>query len=510
MSAGPPGPEQPESGRYDPAGERPYGPPPGAVLSRAAGPAGGPASTAPADAPAPPSAATTAPPAGHVLGAPARPEPLAGERAVRQRRQAAAPTGLGAASGRAASASRVAMPAQAGYRSSRRPSIGAALRAARQSLPGLPPSGFVRRRARAIGLGRLLTWELAGATLIASIGRPRTVAIAAIAAVACAVAATTIRIRGRLLYQWLARAGRYLLRTHQTQLAPGEHAAEDLVGQLADRPSVETIDLDGIPVAFIHQSDGIATVLELQIPDPDGDAAWAARTSVASLLPSPDPNAPPFAAKLIMQTSSRLASTARSPDASRRVWITVQVLRTADIHAEADLSLALANAVQRLIRRLAREDVPTRTFDREETLSLVSALAHLDNSDSSEPLRLGERWAAWQAGGAVHACFGVRHWHDVDEAVRLQILRRLHLIPSRGTTIAIAARRSDWRTSGSDAGPVVVRITESDRARLENSASLLAFAFDDLPEDIGLERLDGDQAGAVAGSLPLNAKAAGH
>jgi len=53
-----------------------------------------------------------------------------------------------------------------------------------------------------------------------------------------------------------------------------------------------------------------------------------------------------------------------------------------------------------------------------------------------------------------------------------------------------------------------VRITESDRARLENSASLLAFAFDDLPEDIGVERMDGDQADAVAGSLPLNAQAA--
>jgi type VII secretion protein EccE len=412
---------------------------------------------------------------------------------------------------RAAARAQPRIPARYQAAPARPSALAVAVRAIRRGLSASPPEPTSRRRSRgigSIGRGRLLCWELAGATLIASIGRPRTVAIAAIAAVACAVAATTVRIRGRLLYQWLGRAGRYLLRPHQTHLVAGEHAAEDLVGQLADRPSVETIDLDGIPVAFIHQSDGIATVLELQIPDPDGDAAWAARTSVASLLPSPDPDAPPFAAKLIMQTASRLTSGARSPDAGRPVWITVQVLRTADIHAEADLSLALANAVQRLIRRLAREEVPTRTFDREETLSLVSALAHLDNSHSSEPLRLGESWAAWHAGGAVHACFGVRHWHDVDEAVRLQVLRRLHLIPSRGTTIAIAARRADWRTSGRATGQVVVRITESDRARLENSASLLAFAFDDLPEDIGVERLDGDQAGAVAGSLPLNAQAA--
>jgi len=460
---------------------------------------------------APLSTAAAPPPAGHLLIAPTRPGAAVqtGEpRAVRLRKEAAQAPSLGRATGRAQP--RTGRRRPAGPALARPSSIAAMLRAVRQSLPGNAPSGPVRRRARSIGLGRLLTWELAAATLIASIGRPRTVTIAAIAAVTCAVAATTVRIRGRLLYQWLARAVRYLLRRHQAQLAAGDLTAEDLIDHLADHPSVETIDLDGIPVAFIHQADGVATVLELQIPDdfshPDPAALpWAARTSVASLLPSPDADAPLFAAKLIMQTTPTPNLGVRSGDAGRRVWITVQAVRTADIHADDDLSLALANAVQRMIRRLAREDVPTRTFDREETLSLVSALSHLDGIPDTEPPRLDETWAAWQAGSAVHACFRIRHWPDADQAVRAQILRRLHLIPSRGTTIAIAARR-EARQVPTD-GELLVRITESDRARLENSASLLAFAFEDLAEDVGLERFDGDHVAAVASSLPLNAQA---
>jgi type VII secretion protein EccE len=364
---------------------------------------------------------------------------------------------------------------------------------------------------RAIGLGRLLCWELAAAALVASIGRPRSVTLAALTAVACTVAATTVRIRGRLLYEWLVRAGRYLVRRHRAQLVPGVNAAEDLVDHLADHPSIETVDLDGIPVAFIHQADGIATVLELQIPDELGDGAWVARTSVASLLPAPDPNAPPFAAKLIMQTTPAPNRAARSRDANRRVWITVQAERSIDTDGDDELSLALANAVQRMIRRLAREDVPTRTFDRDETLSLVAALSHLDTATGTptdtEPVRLDENWASWQAGSAEHACFLLRRWPDADDALRQQILRRLHLIPSRGTTIAVAARRQARPSTTGDDGQLVVRITESDRVRLENSASLLAFAFEDMADAVGLERLDGDHVAAVAGSLPLNAQA---
>ena len=499
MSAGPPN-----------AGPPDAGPPAGSATSASTASANPPAEPAETSA-APLSTAAAPPPAGHLLIAPTRPGAAVqtGEpRAVRLRKETAQAPSLGRATGRAqprAGRRRPAGPALA-----RRSSIAAMLRAVRQSLPGNAPSGPVRRRARSIGLGRLLTWELAAATLIASIGRPRTVTIAAIAAVTCAVVATTVRIRGRLLYQWLARAARYLLRPHQAQLAAGDLTAEDLIDHLADHPSVETIDLDGIPVAFIHQADGVATVLELQIPDdfghPDPAALpWAARTSVASLLPAPDADAPLFAAKLIMQTTPTPNLGARSGDAGRRVWITVQAVRTADIHADDDLSLALANAVQRMIRRLAREDVPTRTFDREETLSLVSALSHLDGIPDTEPPRLDETWAAWQAGSAVHACFRIRHWPDADQAVRAQILRRLHLIPSRGTTIAIAARRQTRQVPAD--GQLLVRITESDRARLENSASLLAFAFEDLAEDVGLERFDGDHVAAVASSLPLNAQA---
>jgi len=317
------------------------------------------------------------------------------------------------------------------------------------------------------------------------------------------VAATALRFHGLWLYQWLARIGAFLLRQRHRTIQAGADSADDLVDVVAQHARVETVDLDDVPVAFIHHPAGITAVLEPHVSSgsyEDGSTSPGLNlSSAASLLPSSDVDTPPYAAQLIMQMAP---ASAPGGTARRRTWITLQAVRTADIHRDDDLGAALANSVRRLIRRLARDELPTRTLDREEALSLIVGLAQLgDPADGPDPVQVRETWGAWNAGLTTQACFRIDKWQEAEESARQLILHRLQMVPSLGTTVAIAARRRDRRAELQS--HVVIRITEANRARLNNSADLLEFAMANTGSNVRLERLNGDQLAAVAASLPL-------
>jgi type VII secretion protein EccE len=186
----------------------------------------------------------------------------------------------------------------------------------------------------------------------------------------------------------------------------------------------------------------------------------------------------------------------------RRTWITLQAIRTADIYRDDDLGAALASAVRRLIRRLARDELPTRTLDRDEALSLLVGMSQLtDEAAGPDPVPVRETWGAWEAGSTAQACFRLDGWQEADEVSRELILRRLQLIPSLATTAAIAATRGGHRADPQV--QVTVRIAETTRALLDNSADLLAFAIQTTGTNVRLERLNGGHLAAVAASLPL-------
>jgi len=379
------------------------------------------------------------------------------------------------------------------------------------SVTGRGPMPRARRNRRRVGVGRLVCWELVVVALLASVGGPRAVKVATVAAAVAVFAATTIRIRDRFLYEWFGRGVRYVLRRGEADLVPDESGPQDLLGHLAPHARIETVDVDGIPVAFICRPEGVAAVLEMQDPAGPTEAIWASVMSVPSLLPLPDANAPPFAAQVVMHTTPADLGvlTADAMRLTQRAWVTMQAVRTADFPDDDTLRLALANAVHRLVRRLARDDVATRTLDREETLALIAGLAQLEDvPDSLDPMLLTERWGGWQAGATVHACFRLGHWGEADAECRRLVLRRLQLIPSRGTTIAITVSRRNRRGDAETDTEVIVRLTETDSMRLDNSANLLEFALEDVGIDLGLERLDGEHQTAVAASLPLGVRVA--
>jgi hypothetical protein len=347
-------------------------------------------------------------------------------------------------------------------------------RAASVSAPPTAPdlATRIRTAVRRIGVARVLCWQIALLAALATIGEPRPVVIAIVAGAIAAVAATTIRMHGHWLYEWIFRAAKFTLRPRQRKIEPGR-----VLDVFARHTRVETVELDDVPVALIHHPGGIAAILEPQ-SQPDEF------TSPAALLPPPDVNTPPFAAQMIMQL------TGKTP----RTWITVQAVRSRDIYRDSDLTAALTNTVHRLTRRLTREEVPTRALDRDEALTLIGALAQLD--DVAAPCR--ETWDAWETGTTVQACFQLTKWQEAPEHIRQLILRHLRLLPSLNTAIAIAARQT---ARGEPRTNVIVRITEADRTLLNNSADLLTFALDG--SGIVLDRLDGDHLAAVAASLPL-------
>ena len=346
--------------------------------------------------------------------------------------------------------------------------------------------------------GRLVCWELAVLTLLAVLDAPWPLKIVALTTAAILVAATVLRVRDRLLCEWFARTARFLLHRRAAELRPGEHAASDLAQHLAGPVQLESVEVDGMPAAYVRRPEGVAAVLELFHPD---DGSWADVLAPESLLPPPDADAVPFAVHVVMQGAAPepgvLAGPAGQP---RRLWVTLQAVRTAELPDDDALRTTLANSVHRLVRRLRRADVPTRPLDITQVLALITSLTSLD--DATRPIPVRERWDRWQAGALVHACFRI-DWSDADPANRRLALRRLQLVPSRGTTIAITARQLPGPGEFGDDRHAIVRISADDHRWLANSADLLAFALHDLSPTIGLERLDGAHHGAVAASLPL-------
>lgn len=447
-----------------------------------------------------------------VTTTPAEPRPTRAAAPERQAgtasRASATPTVDFTAIGRRAEQARAAVRGFSLGRSTGRTS-GSRLKLALAAASRWKPFPRTRQAIRRIGIGRALCWQLSAVALLTTLGTSRAVTIATVVGVASVVASTTIRIHGKLLYEWLFRAGRYLLRARQATLAPGPQSAQDLVDLVAQHTSVETVDLDEMTIAFIHQPAGIAAVLELHELEEPGYPAGLKLTSPAPLLPPPDSMSPRYAAQMIMQISPPPDLSVLSGDTSRpqqRAWITLQAIRTADAYTDADLGASLGTAVQRLLRRLVREELPTRTLDRDEALTLITALSQLDSIAAGvTPAPASESWGAMSVGSTTQACFRIDGWLDTDEMARQLVLRRIQLIPSRGTTVAIAARRKERRSDTEC--HVIVRITEANRPLLDNSANLLAFALDDL-HGLKLERLNGDHLAAVAGSLPLGAQTA--
>ncbi|MFI7677955.1 hypothetical protein [Actinophytocola sp. NPDC049390] len=341
--------------------------------------------------------------------------------------------------------------------------------------PSAPPRPAARRPRRVVL--PIVVGELVLVLVLLTLDR----SWPAIAGVACAGgvlgAFAAVRVRGRLLCQWVVVAGRFLFRERVADL-PGEHVGAALLRLL--RPGARCAHtMIGDARAFVvSDAAGVATVLRPE----SGPPVPAPR----DLLPDAD-KALAYAVQVVHH-----ASVDRSQPP--RVWLTLQALRTAEVWTDDDVRAALANVVRRVRRRAG---LPLRMLTEEETLRSYAALAHVNLGRG----RVREEWWSWHSGPIRQATFAVDGWGDLDPSAAARLVRwLLAAAPDTAVTLSCSAHHDPVSPVGVPVVAAVLRVATSKPEALEAAVVDMARLADEV--GVVLRRLDGVHVRGVAATLP--------
>ncbi|TDD50771.1 hypothetical protein [Saccharopolyspora elongata] len=356
---------------------------------------------------------------------------------------------------------------------------------AARSAAGPPETTSARPRPLGgIGVLQIMCWQLVLIAVVLVIGRPWPAIAAVVLAAAIVLALTAVRTRDRWLYEWLALSWKYLLRKRDRDLRSADEAGRALLRLISPESVWLVDDVGDDVVSMLSRAAGISAVLQPRttarapkpMPPPE------------TMLPPLSEQAPAFAVQVVHHAGF---SQAHAP----RVWLTLQVLRTVEVHRDAEVRQALGNAVRRVKRQL-RRGTPTRGLTEHEVLGTISSLAHV----TADRSRIREQWRLWHTGPVSQATFELEGWPGLSPAVATQALHRLlAAAPHAAVTIAVTAHRST-----TDAEPRVsatMRIAAANLQALEHTTQVLTGLARGW--GIGVERLDGRHVRGVAATLPI-------
>lgn len=370
-----------------------------------------------------------------------------------------------------------------------------------------------------VHVGQLVCWEVAVATVAAGLGRTTAVLVTLCMVAGVALALTGIRVRQRWLYQWIGVWLRYLVRSRRRPLpadVDGIDLAAALLDQISPGATTGTVQVDGVDVGLVEHQGGVTALVALGPGEP-GLLAGAPKPvpSPATLLPLSEPGDPvvtiqvvvhtapaplPGANGTVQATSYRQLTGGLVP-ARRSTWIALQVLRTPDDHADADLRASMQGAVRRLLRRLTKDGAHVQVLDRVELLTVLGALAHVepptDRRHGAEQAVLRERWRSWSLPGLSQTTLRLRTWPEPTGRANRDLVDNLSGIESVSTTVSVAARRHGAQVELQ----ALVRLAAADPAALQvavGGARETAAA-----NAAVLDPLRGEQVHGLAGSLPL-------
>ena len=415
---------------------------------------------------------------------------------------------------------------------------------------------------------QIVLWQAAIALVVATLGRHVVLIVVAAVVAAVILALTAIRVRGRWLYQWIGLRLTYLSRPRA--LVTGAHAdrRSELLRFLQPGATADSVETDEYEIGVLDHIGGAAAIIEIATESGLVVEQPVSLPSPATLLPPHDPEAPPVSLQLLVQAvpsptltavsvsaaSSYYAMTHGSVPAQRRAWLVLQLGHSAGYPTD-QIRQGVGNSARRLVRRLRQEGIAARPLDREEALSTLASLAHLnaatietsaavsaaatgatidiraimarsgaDQGNSLTPL-VQEHWHTWWSESIAQACFVIRQWPSLDTPAGQQLISQLTSVPSLATTVSLATRRvsprpveppaPDKREDRANprrqpAAPVqpdevsvelAVRIAAPNVQRLRSVSNALM----ERARSCGatLERLDGRQARGVATTLPL-------
>ncbi|MGH3715506.1 MAG: hypothetical protein ACRDT4_18895, partial [Micromonosporaceae bacterium] len=360
----------------------------------------------------------------------------------------------------------------------------------------------------------------------------------------------------------------------------GAHAdrRSELLAFVQPGATADSVETDEYEVGVLDHVAGAAAIIEIATESSLVVERPVTLPSPASLLPPHDPDAPPVSLQLLLQAvpaptltavsvnaaSSYYALTNGSVPSQRRAWLVLQLAHSAGYTVD-QIRQGVGNSVRRLVRRLRREGISARPLDREEALSTLAGLAHLNAATietsaavaaaatgatidiraimarSGADPRSGltplaqEHWDVWWSESIAQACFVIKKWPSLDSPAGQQLISQLTSVPSLATTVSLAARRvpppvleqpapdrpddkpDSGRSPSAEKKPkkqpppayhhdevtveLAVRIAAPNPQRLASVSSALV----ERAKKCGarLERLDGQHARGVAATLPL-------
>ena len=415
---------------------------------------------------------------------------------------------------------------------------------------------------------QIVLWQVAIALVLASLGRHIALIISAAAVAFFILIFTAVRIRGRWVYQLIGLRLSYMSRPRALVTSAHADRRSELLRFVVPGAKATSVETDEYEVGVLDHVGGAAAIIEIATEPSLVVERPVALPSPAALLPPHDPDAPPVSLQLLLQAvpaptltavsvgaaSSYYALTNGSVPSQRRAWLVLQLAHSAGYSSD-QIGQGVGNSVRRLVRRLRHEGISARPLDREEALSVLAGMAHLnastietsaavaaaatgatidiraimarsgaDAGNHMAPLAQ-EHWDVWWSESIAQASFVIRRWPSLDSAAGQQLISQLTSVPSLGTTVSLATRRVPPKQLEQPAPDkpgfvkkpgrpqqaphhqddvtveLTVRIAAPNQQRLASVSSALV----ERAKQCGarLERLDGQQVRGVAATLPL-------
>ncbi|MGQ0841352.1 type VII secretion protein EccE [Actinokineospora sp.] len=357
-----------------------------------------------------------------------------------------------------------------------------------------PPVAPAERRATPQGnrvadfvehldLIQVICWQVAVVGVVLCVRQPWPVLTGVSVGAALLIASTTVRLRGRWLYELAALGCRYLLRSRRRDL-PENGKAKALLALLLPGSTVGTVETGQGPVMVISHTGGLTAMVRPRVSE---SAPIGALPSPAALLPSAEGLPHEFGVQTVFHGSVRA-------DRPTRVWLAVHAVRTVETAADDELTLALRNGLRRVLRALKRAGVPTDPLPEEAALATIAALGHVTGGRTE----VREDWGFWRTGAVSQTCFQLHGWQRLsDRDARRLVADLLARAASVSATVTLGARSGP----GEPTVTAALRLAATTEAALDGAVATMT----DLAAARGvrLVRLDGTHLTGVAASLPI-------
>jgi type VII secretion protein EccE len=347
-------------------------------------------------------------------------------------------------------------------------------------------SGHVREYIKRLSPLQVICWQVAAVSVLLTVRQPWPVLTGVSVAAGLLLALTSVRLGGRWLYELVGLAAGFFTRNRRRDLpktggTPGTTLS--LLGLLLPGATVRTVETSQGPAMAISHQGGLTAQLKPGALTPE---LLAALPMPGALLPAGTDHQ--FAVQLVLHVGVR-------PDTPRRLWVAVHAARTVDTPVDAELTLALRNAMRRVRRALDRAGVPAQPLAEEQALSAIAGLAHVTGGRTE----VREDWKFWRTGPVSQATFQLTGWAKLtDTQARGLVNSLLAGVPGVASTITIGAR---GERRGDPLGTATLRLAATTEAAIEQAAHHMTNRL--APSGVRLARLDGTQLSGVAASLPI-------